>query len=143
MRAKGPENSLHFFKILVDGCGQVRHDRFHGGFCDLRACGGCVAAAAQGLQDHLHIHRAEAPGGDDDGVAIGIEHEGGGDACDVQQIIRSLGRKDAGGGVVQECDGQLRPVKAGGLDDIVLGDGVLQIALHQLLDDADRSASAS
>ena len=94
------ENCL-FFVEFVDGFHQPLQGVLDGGIPQLSACGGCVAAAAQGLQDHLHIGGADAPGGNIHRAAVGIEHEGGADAGNIQQLISCLGRQHPGGFRIQ------------------------------------------
>ena len=119
---------------LSDGCHQFIQGILDRGIRDLCAGCGCVAAAAQRLQDHLRIGAADASGRDDDPVIIRIQHKRCCDAGDIQQLISRLGRQHTGGGGIEGGNGDLLPVEAGGFDDVVLGNGILEVILQQLLD---------
>ena len=64
----------------------------------------------------------------------GKRTKGGVDARDVEQLIGGLGRGDPAHRVVHHCHGDAVPVEAGVADDVIPGNGALQIVLEELAD---------
>ena len=79
--------------------------------------------------------RPHAAGGEDHPpFLVGEEDEGGVDARDVEQLVGGLGGGNAAHGVVHLGYGNALMVHFGVLNNVVLGDGALQVVLEQLLD---------
>ena len=80
---------LGSFVVFVNGAEQLLHDLFDRSILNLRTGCGCVAAATQRLQNHLHIGITNGAGGNQHLIILRVQHKGCGNAGNVQQIIRS------------------------------------------------------
>ena len=128
---------------MVDGRLQFGKHLVHALPGHLTARGGRVAAAAQLLQNDLHVGLAHGATGDVHPLAVSGQHEGGVDADDVQQFIGGLSGGDTAHGGLGIGDGDVIPVEIGVLDDGIFTDGVLEVVLIELLHLGGISARAA
>ena len=80
-----------FLEIVVNGVGQLLAHVQHVRVFHPASGGGGVAAAAQSLQDHLHVYLAQRTGRHVYAVVLPVQHKGGPDTPDGQQLVGRLG----------------------------------------------------